>query len=373
MPAATLEKPTSDPIARDPEQTPERAPAVASVDEPAAPRRGRKIVVAALIALVLVSVGVAYWLHWRQFESTDDAFIEADVVSVSPQVSGRVKTLLVTDNQFVHKGDVLLEIDPADLEMSVQQADAGVLAAKTRVSESEAQVALAGAQLAEAQADVQSKAATERTTLATLERLKKMDVTAVTQQELSDAQGAYDEALADRRAADAKVQSAQAQVTNVQAALKTAAATVAIAETRLNQAKLSLSYTHVTAPYDGRVTKRNVEVGAYLTTGQPVMALVSDHVWVTANFKETQLEHLRVGQPVEVDIDAYSHHPLKAHVDSIQRGTGARFSLLPPENATGNFVKVVQRVPVKIVFDEAIPDGVVLAPGMSVEPAVKVR
>jgi membrane fusion protein (multidrug efflux system) len=180
-------------------------------------------------------------------------------------------------------------------------------------------------------------------------------------------------AEADLDAANSQVKSAQASVTLSQAGVETARAAVGQAQARLDQAKLNLSYTTIVAPFDGRITARTVQLGNYISPGQALFALVPRYVWVTANFKETQLTYMRPGQPVTVHVDAYPNQDFKAKVDSLQAGSGARFSLLPPENAVGNYVKVVQRIPVKIVFDEELPTNLDIAPGMSVEPKVKVK
>ena len=174
-------------------------------------------------------------------------------------------------------------------------------------------------------------------------------------------------------AAYSQTNAAEAEVVLSEAGVETATAAVQQAEARLQQAELNFSYTKIIAPMDGRVTARTVQPGNYVQPGQALLALVPKDVWVTANFKETQLTYMRPGQPVELRVDAYPNRKFKGHVDSLQAGTGARFSLLPPENAVGNYVKVVQRVPVKIVFDDPLPDGLDIAPGMSVVPEVKVR
>jgi membrane fusion protein (multidrug efflux system) len=191
---------------------------------------------------------------------------------------------------------------------------------------------------------------------------------------------AFDLAQAQARSADADLESARSQVKAAQAqealskaAVETATAAVQQAQAKMQQAELNLSYTKIIAPVDARVTARTVEVGNYVQPGQALLALVPTNLWVTANFKETQLTDMRAGQQVELSVDAYPNRKFKGNVDSLQAGTGARFSLLPPENAVGNYVKVVQRVPVKIVFDETLPTNLDIAPGMSVEPKVKVK
>ena len=270
-------------------------------------------------AAAVALIGFGAWLFFGPpSASTDDAFVEAHVVPVSSKVAGHVARVLVDDNQQVKAGDLLAELDPRDFQ--------------TRLDQAKGKVASDRAETAKTEAD-QKRAQT----LFSRDEASKQD--------LEHAQAAADAAKADLD------QSAAA----------------------LRQAELDLSYTKITAPEAGRVTRKAVEPGAYVSIGQSILALVPDDAWVVANFKETQLARMKHGQPAEIKVDAYPDQRLKGHVDSIQAGTGARFSLLPAENATGNFVKVVQRVPVKIVLDEKPSGGRVLAPGMSVEATVDLR
>ncbi len=262
---------------------------------------------------------VLWFIHQSLcYVSTDDAFIEGHVIPISAKVSAHVTKVPVADNQEVKAGDLLVELDPNDYRVLDQMAKAEL-------------------QAVEAEAE---KAHTDA------ERYKKLN----TQDEVSKQQ--LDMAVLRTQIADAKVASAKASV---------------------EQADLNVSYTKIYAPIDGHVTKKSVEVGQLVPVGQPLLAIVSKEKWVIANFKETQLTLMRPGQKAEIKVDTYSSKTFKGHVDSIQRGTGARFSLFPPENATGNYVKVVQRVPVKIVFEEAPDKKYPLALGMSVVPEVKVR
>jgi membrane fusion protein (multidrug efflux system) len=274
----------------------------------------------AAIAAALLAAGALGWYFLAvPSVSTDDAAIEGHVIPVSARVSGHVARVLVDDNQRVAAGELLAELDPRDFQTRLD-------AAKGKVASDRAEAAKSAADLKRASA------------LFARDEASKQD--------LEHAQAAAD--------------AAQAALSQSDAALR--------------QAELDLSYARVTAPEAGRVTRKAVEPGAYVSVGQPVLALVSDQVWVVANFKETQLTKMRAGQRAEIRVDAYPGRALRGHVDSIQAGTGARFSLLPAENATGNFVKVVQRVPVKIVLDDdKASDGRALAPGMSVEAAVDLR
>jgi membrane fusion protein (multidrug efflux system) len=334
------------------------------------------IAVACAIAVVIVVGGISYWLYARQYESTDDAFIDGRAVQISPKVAGYVRALRIGDNQLVKSGDLLLEIDPRDFEAALNQARAALEAAQAQVKQANAQIVLASATEKAAEANVKSAEATATNASRILGRSEKANESvpgSVSAQEI-------DQERANERAANAALTSARDKV--IEAKARTAAANsdlfAAVAKVRqfeaaVRSAELNLSYTKLTAPVTGRVTHRMVERGDYVQPGQALFALVKPDYWVTANFKETQLTNMKVGQPATVEIDAFPDYKLSAHVDSFQRGTGAQFSLLPPENATGNYVKVVQRIPVKIVFDEPIPPGMILGPGMSVVPRVKVR
>jgi membrane fusion protein (multidrug efflux system) len=331
--------------------------------------------VTVLVVLVLAAVtgGVLYWLHARKFEKTDDAFITGHVVRIAPRVAGQVTRVLVDDNQVVKRGDLLVELDPTDLQVRVTQAEADLQAAQGRLAEAEAQVTTGEAQVGQARAAEQS-AATEAERAATdLKRYEALDPRAISQQQMDAARATARSAAANLNAAKQKTVAAQSQLELSKAQVKTAQAGEAEARAALEQNRTFLGYTKITAPEDGWVTGKSVEAGAYVQAGQALLSIVPRDVWVVANFKETQITNMRVGQPVTVEVDAYPHKDFHGHVDSFQLGTGAAFSLLPPENATGNYVKVVQRVPVKIVFDEAPDDRFLLGPGMSVKPKVKVR
>jgi membrane fusion protein (multidrug efflux system) len=305
-----------------------------------------KIVLAAVILIALVG-GLLWWLDARQYEDTDDAFIDTHIIHVAPQISGQLTAILVTDNQLVRRGDVIARINPQDAQARLAQAQAQGVQAQTQLEQ-----ALAGQSGALAQAQ---NAASD---LARYRSLQATNPQAVAQQQL-------DQALATDRNARAQVTSAAAQVAGAKAQIKTVQAQIATA-------RINLGYTEITAPVDGHVTQRSAALGNYVTPGQDLMTIVPLQLWVTANFKETQLSLVRPGQKVTVTADACSGTPIDGHIDSIQRGAGQAFGILPPENATGNYVKVVQRVPVKILLDR-IPQDCVLGPGMSVEPSVKVR
>jgi membrane fusion protein, multidrug efflux system len=430
-------------------------------------RRRRRFLIIGASAVILIAVaGTIYWLYARQYESTDDAFIDGDIVQISPKVSAYVTHVAVSGNQFVHKGDLLVELNPADYEVKLEQARAQLQAAQSqrgqavanvnltrvstraartqaisnvqttngavtqtrfgaesqqaRVKQAQSAVTTARANLAQVRAqtgqaesnlrlaqveydrrhalfergDISRQALdqalnslqTARSQLDAILRQIEAAQSRVNEAEanVSTAMREYQQALAQVDVTRSQVNESKGRLEDANAAperidvsqsqVETAEASSATAEAAVREAELELSYTKIYAPEDGYVTRKTVEEGQLVAVGTPLMAISqSDEVWVVANFKETQLEYMRVGQTVFIEVDAYPNQSFRGKVESLQAGTGSRFSLLPPENASGNFVKVVQRVPVKIVFDQKPPEGLLLAPGMSVEPSVKVR
>jgi membrane fusion protein (multidrug efflux system) len=327
-----------------------------------------------ILAAAMTTGGVLWWLEARQWESTDDAFIDAHMVMIAPQVAGRVARVLVDDNQKVAAGQLLVELDPAIFQAQLDQAVANRAAAAGSLEQAKAQQAVASANAQEARAQVDAAQANATNAAHQLQRTQPL----VERQFASRQQ--LDSDLANARstssnlvAAQKKLASTEAQLQAAASQVDTAKANLKTAEAQEEQARLNLDYTKVVAPEAGRAAHKNVAVGNYVQVGQNLMALVPLNVWVTANFKETQLDHMRVGQPVEIRIDSYPDKVVHGHVDSFEAGSGSAFDLLPPENATGNYVKVVQRVPVKIVFDTPPDPHFPLGPGMSVVPSVKVR
>ena len=328
-----------------------------------------------LVAVVIgVAAGVVYYTWYiAPFESTDNASIEGHVTPIAPQVSGRVARLLIRDNQEVRQGDVLLEIDPRDYEARLAQARAGLAAARGRFEQANAQLSVEQAMEEQAKANVIAAEAEASRAQAELKRYQSVESRAVSRSQVDAAEAQARSSAAQAEVAHAKALGTGAQVGLSRAGILTATADIQQSEAALRQAELNLSYTKITAPGDGRITRRSVEQGAFVQPGQALLALVPHEYWVVANFKETQLAHMRVGQPVQIKVDAYPDRKFSGKVESIQSGAGARFSMFPPENATGNFIKVVQRVPVKIVFDTAPDAQLTLGPGISVEPTVRVK
>ena len=342
---------------------------------PVRPRSRTKAPIALLAVILLVCAASAgyYFRLVLPYESTDNAFVEGNVIPMASQVPGRVAELLVKDNQAVKKGDVILKIDPSDYEACLAQAVADLAAARSRVEQSKAQVKASDAKVAQSKASVNAAEAENQRAADDLKRYESIEGRAVSKSAFGLAQSQARAAIANLEAAHSQTKAAEAEVALSEAGVETASAAVHQAEARLRQAELNLSYTQVMAPVDGRVTRRVVEQGSYIQPGQLLMAIVPRQYWVIANFKEIQLTRMRVGQPVEVVVDAYSDRVIKGRVESIQSGAGARFSLFPPENATGNYIKVVQRVPVKILLDDLPESNLALGPGMSVVPKVRVN
>jgi membrane fusion protein (multidrug efflux system) len=348
---------------------------------PAQPRRSRRgLFIFAFIVLALIVGSVWYWFTTKDLESTDDAYTDGYAISMAPQVSGQVIELAVRDNQFVHKGDVLVRIDPrtfvaqrdqyaANLQNAQGQLDSARYASEVAKKNFPAQLALAQAQLAAAKATLFKAQADAR-------RQHAISRGATTQQDVDNADAALMSAQAQVQQAEAQVQQAspvEANIGEVGARVSEEGATIAQAKAQLAQAELNIEWATVRAPADGWVTKRSVDQGDYLQAGQAILSLVTPQVWVTANFKETQLDRMRPGQKVDLSVDAYPDLKLTGHVDSEQLGTGSKFTAFPAENATGNFVKIVQRVPVKIDIDSGLDPNLPLPLGASVTPTVHLK
>lgn len=360
---------------------------VVSADETRPPPYKRPLVIITSMILIPVILGLAALFigHAWTRESTDDAFVDANIVFIAPRVSGNVIALHVNDNQLVNQGDPLFEIDPSEYQEAVNQDEQTVTVDKAKAESLQASFEQSVAHVQTVKAISESTKASTEQARANAEQLsddlarnKALVTTGViSAQEYDDSSKSTLGAIANLNSKAAQQDSATAyeaeaakQVQSAKAQWDSAKAAIGEAQAALTQAQLQLSYTKVFAPVTARVTERSLNNGNYVQTGQQVMALVPTSVWITANFKETQLRHMRPGQSVEIRVDAYPGHILRGHVNSIQAGSGARFSLLPPENATGNFVKIVQRVPVKIVLDKPVDGSHVLGPGMSVEPTV---
>ena len=344
-------------------------------------RKKRRSRAGTLVAIIVVALGVvAWWWLGRGRVSTDNAFIQADIVQLSPRINGTVAEVLVDENDWVEAGQPLLRLDPVDYDVQVDQARAAVATARAQLETAAADLDLTREQ-SEAgvlQAEAVLRAAQSEASRAAKDAQRYRDLLAkdeIARQQVDQietmAQSAREQveqaraSLRQARTAPQQVAAKQAQVSAAQAQLEQAEAT-------LRQAELEQSYCEIRAPRAGRVTRKNVLAGQQVAVGKPMLALVSNEPWVIANFKETQLTDMRPGQTASFEIDAYPDYEFRGYVESIQAGTGSIFSLLPPENATGNYVKGVQRVPVKLVFDPKPDEAHRLVPGMSVVPTVDV-
>jgi membrane fusion protein (multidrug efflux system) len=352
-----------------------------------------KRVLLTLLVVVLFSAGVIgaliYVVNSAASQSTDDAFIDGHIIPVSAKVAGRVQSVYVVDNQSVGKGDLTVELDPRDFEAATRQRTAAMessqaqaVAAQAGLQEAIAHVNTMQATLESDQATAAADAAQHEKAQSDLHRYEDLFKTkVVSPQDVDQFRATAKSAQATLDAANKKVVSdkaqvneAEAQVGAVRGLVDSVTAQIHEADANLSTATLNQSYTAIVAPEAGWVTQKSVEPGAYVQAGQTLFALVQKDVWVTANFKEDQIRRMRPGQRVDIAIDALHSQKFAGHVDSIQAGSGARFSLLPPQNATGNYVKVVQRVPVKVLFDEPLNtgSGLPLGPGESVVPTVEV-
>jgi membrane fusion protein, multidrug efflux system len=342
------------------------------------PRKRR--IVLAIVAAALVVGGSAYALMAGRDVSTDDAYTDGRAITVAPHVAGYVAELDVTDNQFVHQGQVLVRIQCSDYVAASNRDEGSLEAAQGQLSSAESDLELAKITYPARYAQAQATLATQRADLtkAQSEFLRQHDIPkeATTSHDI-------DFATADRDAARGEVDQAQAasriaepvalNIAEAQAKVEQLRGQVKLAQGDLDQARLNVGWCDVTAPQDGWITKRGVEKGDFVQTGQQLFSIVSPEVWVTANFKETELTRMRPGQRVSIAVDAYPNLKLKGHVDSIQAGSGAKFTAFPAENATGNFVKIVQRVPVKIVIDSGLDPKQPLPLNLSVEPTVALQ
>jgi len=325
---------------------------------------------AGIILVVVILVGLGMGIHWfirsRTLITTDNAFVDASIYPISSRIPGTVATVHVKDNQPVRKGDILLELDPTDYEIRVRMAAADLDMARNETSGDYAQVEAARAMVSHAKARLDQSELDLKRGSALFAR------EVIPREQLDRLETARKVAAAQLREAEEGLRKAEAQLGLAGNGGKEAR--VAQREAKLREAQLNLSYTRITSPADGYVTRKSVEPGTTIQAGQPLMAVVPlDEVWITANYKESQITHMKPGQKVTFTVDAYPSMSFKGRVESIMAGTGAAFSLLPPENATGNYVKVVQRVPVKIVVDSGSDPQHLLRVGMSVIPTVDVE
>jgi membrane fusion protein, multidrug efflux system len=331
------------------------------------------IAVGLVLLLLALPSGYLYWDYANHFEATDDAYIAARQFAIAPEVSGYLTTVPVTDNQHVAAAGVIARIDDRTYRAALDQALAQVAAAQANISNIDAQLDVQQAQIAADQAQVNQQQAALVFAQQQASRYQYLAHTiAGTVQNAQQYTSQFQQQQAAVDSADATLKLAQRQVEGRKAQRASAVANLAQAQAQRDQAQINLGYTIVTADQPGRVVQLGAAVGQYAQPGTNLTMFVPDDIWIWANFKETQLDHMRAGQPVTIDIDAYPERKIEGHVASVQPGSGTAFSLLPAQNATGNWVKIVQRVPVKIVMDNPPPD-LTLGPGMSVETSVRIN
>lgn len=345
----------------------------------AKPRKKRKtyqkkrVIVPIITAVIFLAFGIFSIIYAYHYQSTDDAYIEGHFVSIAPNVSGHITKLCVDDNQEVEKGQLLFEIDPKDYIAKLHQAEA-------KLAEAKASLKVASGEITQNQSVIEQVSQEQKSSGSKLQfaqkdydRYSKMyNIGVSSKQEYDQSSTSLNVSNANHKANKEKVKESQIALTISQSKKEASAADIEKAQAEVEQAKLNLSYTKVYAPQSGSVASRSIEVGNYVQTAQPTMMIVSSKMWVVANFKETQLTNMKKGQSVSIKIDTYPGKKFKGKVDSIQKASGAKSSLFPPENAVGSYVKIVQRIPVKIIFDEDY-SKYNIAPGMSVTPKVKVR
>lgn len=330
---------------------------------------------AVLVALLFVAVATLRWDIWtghRAIQSTDDAYIRAQTTRLSSRVAGQVRAIAISDFQRVKAGDLLVQIDPSDYEAQVAQADAGVVGAQAALDNLANQIELQYATIAQAEAQRVAAEAQELQADQELERQKSLSQSeSGTRQRFEQATAAQAKAQADVRASRALIAAQKHQLEVLNGTRKQRAADVLGAKAGLDAAQLRFGYTRIVAPFDGVVSERQVQAGDYVNVGTSLISVVPlPDVYVMANFKETQLTRVKPGQPVEIVVDTFSSEKLRGRVERISPASGAQFALLPPDNATGNFTKVVQRVPVRIQFETGQPMLDRLLPGMSVTASI---
>jgi membrane fusion protein, multidrug efflux system len=346
-------------------------------DKPANGPRRRILIIGAIVGVLALFFGVRYWFYASAHEDTDDAYVTGYTHQISSRITGTVEQVLVDDNWHVTAGQPLLKLDRRDYEVALERDRASYQQAKAQLLQANAQIPLAEAQLAQAQAQADSSKANSDYLQRTFERNNQLFYQGrgvISKQDLDTSQSQAATNLATYKANLASVKVAAENLKVAQAQQQAAAAQAEAALAQVKNSELQLSYCTIVAPVSGRIAQKTVQTGNRVSVGEALMAVVEDNVWIAANFKETQLERIRVGQPVDIKIDALPHYRFKGRVDSLQPGTGSNFALLPPDNATGNFIKIVQRVPVKILFDpesiKAVRDKIV--PGLSVVSSVAV-
>ena len=349
------------------------------------------IIVGVVILLIIIFFGIRYWMYASSHETTDDAYTAGHTHQISPRITGTIDKVMVDDNWYVKAGQPLVQLDRSDNQVALERTQAQLKQSEGQALQAQAAVTQAEAELKQREAQVTQSSAQVSQASAQLEiaqinfdrnsQLFQKDMKAVAKADVDSTKATLDSAKANLEAAKATVDSNVAAVEtskgdlqSAQAQLESANAAVAAAKASVANAELQLAYCTIPSPVNGRIAQKTAEVGNQVQPGGALMAVVEDNVWVLANLKETQLKRVQIGQPVEINIDSIPGHTFAGKVDSLQPGSGSNFALLPPDNATGNFIKIVQRIPVKIVFD---PDSIrdfrsKIVPGLSTEPSIDV-
>lgn len=315
--------------------------------------KNKKKKILIVFAIIAVIAAVVFYINSLRYQNTDDAYVESDLIQIAPRVSGQIEEIYITDNQKIKEGDLIAKIDDTDYKVKLEQAQALYEKALYSQKVAKAKLDAVNSEISLAEKD--------------LKRYKNLyEAGAVSQQTMDSAQTRYDNAKAKLMAAEEDILSSSNN--------KVADANLRVLKAQRDQAALYLEYTNIKAPNSGTVTNKNVDKGKFVQVGQPLFTLVSDNIWIKANYKENQVGKMKVGQEVEIKIDAYPNKRFRGKIDSIQKASGAKSSLFPPENAVGSFVKIVQRIPVKIIFTEEIDRNEYnIVAGMSVEPKVKIK
>ena len=333
----------------------------------------KRVIVPAITAVLFLLAGIYFMIHSIYYQSTDDAFVEGHIISMAPRVAGPVVQMLIDDNMPVKKGQLLIVIDPSDYEVKLAQTKAKLDQAKASLNISEEDINRSESGVEESAHDVASTSSKLDFAQKDYKRYSAMYKEGISsKQDYDSSKTGLTVAQSNHKSAIEKQKAAKAMLESAKAKKEANLADIEKLEAEVKECELNLSYTKIYAPQDGLITNRSVEQGNYVQVAQPMFAIVPEKMWVVANFKETQITNMKPGQPVNIKIDTYPGKKFKGRVDSIQRATGAKASLFPPENAVGSYVKIVQRVPVKIVFEEDISKYNIV-PGLSVVPEVKVK
>ncbi len=338
------------------------------------PRMQKKRVVVPIVsAILLILFGIYAAIYSTRFQTTDDAFVEGHIISVAPKVAGPIEKLFVDDNELVKEGQIIAKIIPDDYETKLHSAEAKLDEAKAQLKVIQNQIAEGTSNVHQTYEDVTSAKSKLDFAQKDYKRYSSMYKEGiVSKQDYDSSSTGLTVSQASHKASSEKAKAAKSVLASNEAKAEAKKAEIKKLEAELEQAKLDLSYTNIYAPEAGMIASRNVEKGNYVQVAQPLLAIVPEKIWIVANFKEVQLANMKKGQAVSIKVDAYPGKKFKGKVDSIQRATGAKSSLFPPENAVGSYVKIVQRVPVKILFEEDYSKYNIV-PGMSVVPTVRVK